>query len=167
VPAEDPCTDVLETTRGEALVDARGPCVPAEQRPLDGAGREEPLMELRAAHAQRIVTVLTRTRAVPLERDGKTVDAYLAHCGSPFSFEKTMRLLSSWGGALTREPVEISIRRRTRPHRIDTPVSFSAAEAPRPHKSGGLSASYRRPSRLGGPRPLRPPCEALDLSNMH
>ena len=75
VPAEDPGADVLETARGEVFVDARGPFVLAEHRLLEGAGRDEPAMELPTADTERMVTVLTGTRAAAINGDGEAVDS--------------------------------------------------------------------------------------------
>lgn len=58
VPAEDPCADVVETSSGKPIVDARFSAIAAKQLLLNGSSRDQPTMKRSAADAQRIVDVL-------------------------------------------------------------------------------------------------------------
>jgi hypothetical protein len=58
IPAEDPCADVLETSSGKLIVDARFPAIATKQLLLKGSSGERPTMKRSAANAQWIVNVL-------------------------------------------------------------------------------------------------------------
>ena len=68
VSPEDPGADVVETLRGEIVIDSRFPFVTAVLL-LPGARMEEPIEQLRPAHAERILKILVRTGT-------KTVDGH-------------------------------------------------------------------------------------------
>src|SRR5919106_5503276 len=79
VPSEDPGADILEAPRGEVLVDAGRALVATHDVALECPRREEPLVELLPANAERIVDVLIRTCSVSVERDGEAFNSYLGH----------------------------------------------------------------------------------------
>ncbi len=79
VPPENPGPAVLEAARGEVIVNAGGAAIPAVQGFLKGAGRNQPLVQIFPANAERISEILTRTRAVSVQRDGEAADANSCH----------------------------------------------------------------------------------------
>lgn len=58
VPAEDPCADVLESSSGKLLVDARFPAIVTKQLLLKGSSGDRPTMKQSAANAHWIGHVL-------------------------------------------------------------------------------------------------------------
>src|SRR5581483_2662548 len=63
----------------EVVVDAGCPAVSPQDVQLEGAGWNEPLMQLFAAAAERLVTALVGAGAEAVGRDGKSVHAKLGH----------------------------------------------------------------------------------------
>jgi hypothetical protein len=88
VAAQNPGADVLESARGEIVVEAGLALVLAEQGALERAGRDEPFVQRHAADAERILQVLPGTGAVAVERDGKGVNADFAHAGNLGGFHR-------------------------------------------------------------------------------
>jgi transposase InsO family protein len=70
VAPQNPCANILKAARGEIIVNPRAAAVLAEQRALERAGRQQPLVQLRSAHAERIIEALVRARSISVERDG-------------------------------------------------------------------------------------------------
>ena|SRR5664279_1113125 len=58
IPAKDPCADVLETSSGKLIVDARFPAIASKQLLLKGSRGDQPTMKRIAANAQWIIDVL-------------------------------------------------------------------------------------------------------------
>src|SRR5215204_7539504 len=58
VAAHDPCAEILERACREVVVDAGRPAISPLDLPLKGAGWKEPLVQLFAAAAQRLVWAL-------------------------------------------------------------------------------------------------------------
>ena len=58
ISAEDPCADVLETSSGKLIVEARFPAIATKQLLLKGTSGERPTVQRGAANAQWIVDVL-------------------------------------------------------------------------------------------------------------
>jgi hypothetical protein len=79
VPAEDPRADELEAARGEVVVEPRRAALLAEHDALERARRERPLVQVGAAHAERVFEVLARTRPVAVGRDGEALHANPCH----------------------------------------------------------------------------------------
>lgn len=79
VSPQDPGAHVLEPSRSEFVIDARRAPFGAEQGPLDRARREQPLVKVCAAQAERIREVLPWTRSVTVERDGEALDPDACH----------------------------------------------------------------------------------------
>src|SRR5690606_35484183 len=78
-----PRADIFEAPRGHLLVDAVRAALLVEDHALDGAGREEPFVQLLAPLPERIVEALVRPGAEPVEGEGKAVNAYPGHGGLP------------------------------------------------------------------------------------
>src|SRR6185437_1894856 len=70
--------DILETPRGDLVVDANL-AVFTTVHSLPGAGREEPVKHFKPAHAERILEILIRPGAVPIDGDRKTVNTKFRH----------------------------------------------------------------------------------------
>src|SRR4029453_14200502 len=79
VAAHDPGAEILERACREVVVDAGRPAVSPLDVPLEGAGWKEPLVQLFAAAAQRLVTVLVGAGAKAIGRHAKGVHAKLGH----------------------------------------------------------------------------------------
>ena len=78
VPAHDPGSDIGESARREAVIDAARAAIVAEHA-AKGTGGEGPLVQCRAADAERVLEVLIGASAVAVERYAKTLDAKLGH----------------------------------------------------------------------------------------
>src|SRR5258706_7631037 len=78
IPSENIGADILETARGDIVVDAIL-AVFATVHTLPGASREEPVKHLKPANAERILEILIRPGAVPINGDGETVNAKFRH----------------------------------------------------------------------------------------
>ena len=84
IAAENPGADPLNTARGKIVVDPNCPAATAEHR-LKRACRENPFVQLGAAHAQRVVQILTGTGRKSVERYAEAVNAKFGHSVSFFS----------------------------------------------------------------------------------
>src|SRR5438876_11828282 len=76
VPAQDPRPDIPKSARRELVVDAGRPALLPKHLPERARG-EGPLMQRNAAHAERVVAILTRAGAIAVDRYGEAVDAEL------------------------------------------------------------------------------------------
>ena len=83
VAAHDPCADVAEPARGEALVLARGAAILADHR-LKGPGADEPGVQRPAVFAHRGFEALARPGAVTVGRDRVAFYAEAGHGSAPF-----------------------------------------------------------------------------------
>src|SRR5688572_7644708 len=83
VAAHDPGAEILERARREIVVDARRPAISSQDVPLEGAGWNEPLVQLFGAAAERLVTALVGAGAEAVGRHGKSVHAKLGHARLP------------------------------------------------------------------------------------
>src|SRR3954452_11925807 len=79
VAAHDPGAEILERACREIIVDADRPAVSPQDVLLEGAGWQEPLVQLFAAAAERLVTALVGAGAEAVGRHGKSVHAKLGH----------------------------------------------------------------------------------------
>src|SRR4029077_17973727 len=79
VAAPDPGAEIPERACREVVVDAGRPAVSALDLPLEGAGWKEPLVQLFAAAAQRLVLALVGAGAEAVGRHAKGVHAKLGH----------------------------------------------------------------------------------------
>src|SRR5688572_33488924 len=79
VAAQDPGAEILERACREIVVDAGRPTVSPQDVPLEGTGWKEPLVQLFAAAAQRLVLPLVGAGAEAVGRYGKGVHAKLGH----------------------------------------------------------------------------------------
>src|SRR6185295_3776113 len=79
VAAHDPGAEILERVCREVVVDAGRPAVSTQNVPLEDAGWNEPLVQLFAATAERLVTALVGAGAEAIGRHGKSVHAKLGH----------------------------------------------------------------------------------------
>src|SRR6195256_3047375 len=78
VAAHDPGAEILERACREVVVDAGRPAVSTQDVPLEDPGWKEPLVQLFAAAAERLVTALVGAGAEAVGRHGKSVHAKLA-----------------------------------------------------------------------------------------
>src|SRR5215208_6959878 len=79
VAAHDPGAEILERAYREVVVDAGRPAISPQDVPLEGAGWNEPLVQLFAAAAERLLTALVGAGAEAVGRHGKRVHAKLGH----------------------------------------------------------------------------------------
>ena len=79
VAAHDPGAEVLERAFREVVVGAGRPPVPPLDVLLEGAGRNEPLVQLFAAAAQRVVEALVGSGAEAVRRHAEGVHAKFGH----------------------------------------------------------------------------------------
>jgi hypothetical protein len=79
VAAHNPGAEILERAYREVVVDAGRPAISPQDVPLEGAGWNEPLVQLFAAAAERLVTALVGAGAEAVGRHGKCVHAKLGH----------------------------------------------------------------------------------------
>src|SRR4051794_23183611 len=79
VAAHDPGAEILERAYREVVVDAGRPALSAQDVPLERAGWNEPLVQVFAAAAERLVTALIGAGAETVRRHGKRVHAKLGH----------------------------------------------------------------------------------------
>lgn len=84
VPPQNPGSDILKATGGEIIVNPGRAAVLAKQGLLKGASRDQPLVQFRAANAERMVEVLIRTGCVAVEREGEAINANSSHRLLPF-----------------------------------------------------------------------------------
>jgi hypothetical protein len=69
----------LAASRSEFVVDPRWATVHAKVKPLERACREQPLVQIRPAHAERIRDVLMRTSSVTVKRDDEALNPDARH----------------------------------------------------------------------------------------
>jgi hypothetical protein len=92
IATHDPCTDIVEATRGEVVINARRAPLFAGHLPKR-AGGDDPFVQRFAADAEGIVAILLRAGAVAVEGYGEGVDAELRHVRVlPFWFNRSRRL---------------------------------------------------------------------------
>ena len=82
VAADDPCSNIVETTSSEIIVNARCPAL-VPKHALEGASREHPIVQRHAANTKRVLKVLTRTSTVAVNGNPKRVDSELSHERDP------------------------------------------------------------------------------------
>jgi hypothetical protein len=82
VSPENPCADIPKSACGEVVVDPGCAAFLAKQGPLERACREQPLVQIGPANAERVVEILVRACSVSIERDGETVNANSCHLRS-------------------------------------------------------------------------------------
>src|SRR4029079_16214593 len=85
---------ILERACREVVVDAGRSAVPPLDFPLEGAGWEEPLVQLFATAAERLVTALVGAGAEAVGRHAKGVHAKLRH---PVSLSVAMEVCTMPG----------------------------------------------------------------------
>src|SRR4051812_10345279 len=96
VAAHDPGAEILERACREVVVYAGRPIVPPHDVPLEGAGWNEPLVQLFAAPAQWLVTALVGAGAEAVGRHSKSVHAKLGHGLSQSPGDDVMTVRRSW-----------------------------------------------------------------------
>src|SRR5204862_5647049 len=103
VAAHDPGAEILERACGEVVVDAGRPAVSPQDLPLEGAGWKEPLVQLFAAAAQRLVTALVRAGAEAVGRHAEGVHAKFGHgclLNCVAAWARLMNVRAAWNGRL-------------------------------------------------------------------
>src|SRR5262245_54643118 len=79
VPPENPCPNIPKATRGEVFVNPRCAAVLAKQGPLQRACREEPVVQICPANAERVAALLLWDSSVSIERDSEALNANSCH----------------------------------------------------------------------------------------
>ena len=88
IAPQNPGTHILEATCGHLVIDACLTTLAAAMHLLKNLGREEPFHQCRAAHAQRVLQILTRASGIAIQRDTETQD-FDCHDTRPFRAMKT------------------------------------------------------------------------------
>src|SRR5262249_12561032 len=82
VAPQDPRTEVREALLGDPVVHA-GFAIELAVHVLPHARRKEPLHQLEAAPANRILQILIQAGTVAVDRQSKTLDANFTHTAAP------------------------------------------------------------------------------------
>src|SRR5204863_2388338 len=95
VAAEDPGADPFECLRREIVVDA-GLAVRIAVHAVPGARAEEPVEQLRAADAERMLEILSGSGAVSVDGDGERSDEKARHCARILAAKQDVATRATW-----------------------------------------------------------------------